>query len=60
MASVLLEHPAEHVALVRIDRPEALNVLNIAARRLLPEIFQGLSEGMRAFIEKRKPNFAGN
>ena len=44
MASVLLEHPAEHVALVRIDRPEARNALNMEARRLLAEIFQGLSD----------------
>jgi enoyl-CoA hydratase/carnithine racemase len=44
VASVLLEHPAEHVALVRIDRPEARNALNMEARRLLAEIFQGLSD----------------
>ncbi len=39
MASVLLEHPAEHVALVRIDDQ---------------------TEGMRAFIETRKPNLTGS
>jgi enoyl-CoA hydratase/carnithine racemase len=44
VASVLLEHPAEHVALVRIDRPEARNALNMEARRLLAEIFRGLSD----------------
>jgi enoyl-CoA hydratase/carnithine racemase len=44
VASVLLEYPAEHVALVRIDRPEAHNALNMEARQLLAEIFQGLSD----------------
>ncbi len=39
MASVLLEHPAEHVALFDTDDQ---------------------TEGMRAFIETRKPNLTGS
>ena len=34
-AVVLLEHPAEHVAVVRINRPDARNALNMEVRRLL-------------------------
>jgi enoyl-CoA hydratase/carnithine racemase len=37
MAEVLLERPSEHVALVRLNRPEARNALNMATRRLLAE-----------------------
>jgi enoyl-CoA hydratase/carnithine racemase len=32
---VLVEHPAEGVALIRINRPEARNALNLEVRRLL-------------------------
>jgi len=32
---VLFERPAEHVALVRINRPEARNALNLEVRKLL-------------------------
>ena len=32
---VLLELPAEHVALLRINRPEARNALNLEVRKLL-------------------------
>ncbi len=34
---VLLERPAEHVAVVRINRPDARNALNMEVRRLLGE-----------------------
>lgn len=32
MASVLLEYPSDHVALLRMNRPEAMNALNLATR----------------------------
>ena len=32
---VLVEHPAEGVTLVRINRPEARNALNMEVRRLI-------------------------
>ena len=37
MAEVLLERPSAHVALVKLNRPEARNALNMATRRLLAE-----------------------
>ena len=53
MSVVLLERPAEHVASVRINRPDARNALHILFSS------QDQKEGMQAFIEKRKPNFLG-
>jgi enoyl-CoA hydratase len=44
MGSVILERPAAHVALVRINRPEARNALNMAVRRELAERFKGIAE----------------
>jgi len=41
---VLLEHPAEGVALVRINRPEARNALNIEVRRLIAAHLTELGE----------------
>ena len=42
--TVLVERPAEGVALVRINRPDARNALNMAARRRLAELFRGFAE----------------
>jgi len=44
MSLVLLENPAKHVALVRMNRPEALNALNMATRFELVERFRTVSE----------------
>jgi enoyl-CoA hydratase len=41
---VLLERPAEAVVLVRINRPEARNALNIEVRKLLSRYLTDLSE----------------
>ncbi len=41
---VLLEHPAESVALVRINRPEARNALNIEVRKLIAKHLTELGE----------------
>ena len=41
---VLLERPAEAVALVRINRPEARNALNLEVRKLLSRYLTELSE----------------
>jgi enoyl-CoA hydratase/carnithine racemase len=37
MSVVLLERPAEHVALLRLNRPDARNALNMEVRRLLAQ-----------------------
>jgi enoyl-CoA hydratase len=42
--AVLVEHPADGVALVRINRPEARNALNMAVRRRLAELFRGFAD----------------
>ncbi len=44
MPTVLLEKPAQHVALLRLNRPEALNALNLALRLELDEKFRTLSD----------------
>ena len=41
---VLVEHPAEAVALLRINRPEARNALNLEVRRELAKHLQALSD----------------
>ncbi len=42
MAEILVEKPQAHVALIRINRPEVKNALNIRARELLAEHFTAL------------------
>ncbi|MDF1586043.1 enoyl-CoA hydratase [Marinimicrococcus flavescens] len=42
MTEVIAERPAEGVALLRINRPEARNALNMRVRTLLAEHFQAL------------------
>ena len=41
---VLLERPAEGVALVRINRPEARNALNLEVRKLIAAYLTELGE----------------
>lgn len=42
VSEVILEHPADGVALVRLNRPEAKNALNLAVRQQLAEHFRVL------------------
>ncbi len=42
MSEVLLEHPAEGIAVVRINRPEVRNALNLAVREQLAQHFTSL------------------
>jgi enoyl-CoA hydratase len=44
MPTVILERPADHVAVVRLNRPEAKNALNSELRILLAEYFRQLSD----------------
>ena len=44
MSEVLLERPNERVAVIRINRPEARNALNMAVRQSLAEYFTTLGE----------------
>ncbi len=44
MPTVILERPADHVAVVRLNRPEAKNALNSELRSLLAEHFRQLSD----------------
>lgn len=44
MSEVILEYPADGVALVRINRPEAKNALNLAVREQLSEKFSLLGQ----------------
>lgn len=52
MSEVLIERPEEGVALVRLNRPEAKNALNMAVRRALHDAFVALNEdaAVRAVI----------
>ncbi|MDX6748525.1 enoyl-CoA hydratase [Geminicoccaceae bacterium 1502E] len=52
MTEVIAERPAEGVALLRINRPEARNALNMRVRTLLAEHFQALhaDETCRAIV----------
>ncbi|HYC12858.1 MAG TPA: enoyl-CoA hydratase-related protein [Stellaceae bacterium] len=52
MSEVLLERPIEGVALLRLNRPEQLNALNAALRKLLAERFAELAadETVRAIV----------
>jgi enoyl-CoA hydratase len=49
---VLIDRPEPEVVLVRINRPEARNALNIAARKALAEAFEGLHDdpSLRAIV----------
>jgi len=44
MSVVLLERPAEHVALIRINRPDARNALNMEVRKLLAQHLTDLGQ----------------
>ncbi len=44
MPLVLLEYPSEHIALLRMNRPDALNALNTATRVELVDLFRQLGE----------------
>jgi enoyl-CoA hydratase/carnithine racemase len=44
MSEVLLERPHEHIALLRIHRPEARNALNVVTRELLARHFEELAD----------------
>jgi len=61
MSVVLLERPAEHVALVRINRPDSLDAALRLETKALHIVFSShdQKEGMQAFIDKRKPQFQG-
>jgi enoyl-CoA hydratase/carnithine racemase len=52
MSEVVVERPADGVAVVRINRPEARNALNSAVRSLLAKHFTDLSgdDGVRAIV----------
>ena len=52
MSEVLLEKPADGVAVVRLNRPEVRNALNLAVRELLAKHFfdLGNDEGTRCII----------
>ena len=43
-APVLLERPADHVAVVRINRPDARNALNMEVRRLIADHLAALTD----------------
>ena len=51
MDEVVLERPAPAVALVRLNRPEARNALNLATRQILADHFRALADdGTRCII----------
>ena len=52
MAEVLVERPSEHVALVKLNRPEVRNALNLATRRLLAQEIGalGAEDAVRAIV----------
>jgi enoyl-CoA hydratase/carnithine racemase len=52
MPEVLVERPSEHVALVRLNRPEVRNALNLATRRLLAQEIGtlGAADAVRAIV----------
>jgi enoyl-CoA hydratase len=52
MSEILLERPADDVAVVRLNRPEVRNALNMAVRRQLAEHFAalGADEATRCII----------
>jgi len=44
MSDVLLEHPTESIAVIRIDRPKARNALNLEVRQLIAGHFTALGD----------------
>ena len=42
MSEVLLEHPADDIALIRLNRPDVRNALNVAVRQQLADHFAAL------------------
>ena len=44
MSEVLIERPEDGIAVVRLNRPEAKNALNLALRRKLHDAFLELSD----------------
>lgn len=44
MSDILVERPCEHVALVRLNRPDKRNALSVPMRRLLVQALQALDE----------------
>jgi enoyl-CoA hydratase/carnithine racemase len=44
MSEVLLERPSEGIAVIRLNRPEVRNALNLAVRELLAEHFRTLGD----------------
>ncbi len=49
---VKIEHPADGIALLRINRPDALNALNTALRHRLTQVFSqmGDDEDVRCIV----------
>jgi enoyl-CoA hydratase len=56
--SLLIETPAPHVILFRINRPEARNALNVEVRLALAAAFQNLTPDIRCVIIAGNENFA--
>jgi enoyl-CoA hydratase/carnithine racemase len=54
MAEIAVECPGEHVALVRLNRPEMRNALNLLTRRLLAEHVSALGALDTALLLERK------
>lgn len=52
MSEVLLERPTDRVAVIRLNRPEARNALNVAVRQTLAELFTtlGLDDVTRCIV----------
>ena len=52
MPLVLLEHPSAHIALLRLNRPDALNALNTATRAELVDHFRilGQDDSIRCIV----------
>ncbi len=44
MSEVLLDRPSEGIAVIRLNRPEVRNALNLAVRELLAEHFRTLGD----------------
>ena len=44
MAEVTLSRPSDHVAVIRIDRPEAMNALSLSVRQQIAKFVNELNE----------------